>query len=253
MKFRTIVADPPWRFDNRQGKVSPEHGRLYRYPSMGLDEICAMGPQILDHAATGCHLYMWVPTALLNEGLKAMASWGFDYKTSLYWLKVTKDGQPDRSCMGFYYRNVVEPCLFGNLDRQRTKFFNVPNLITAPKTGHSIKPISAFELIERQSEGPYLELFARSTRPGWSSWGNQVGSSILITTDLSAVQTWRQVVAEALAGSEGRAALKEIYVRAENSLKASRAKARGQKWKEQIRRTLQRHFYPMGQGVWKTA
>lgn len=253
MKYKTIVADPPWRFNNSKGKVAPEYNRLYRYSTMSLDHIASLGPQVLKQTSKGCHLYLWVPTALLNEGLKIMASWGFDFKTSLYWVKVTKDNQLDRSCMGFYYRNVVEPCLFGTLDGTRTKHFNVPNVIYSRKTGHSIKPDNFYDLVMHQSRGPYLEMFARQHKEGWDSWGNEIKTSVLITTDLSAIQTWKDVVEEVLGSSQIPITVSEIYVRASSSLKVISAIRKSQKWRAQIRRTLQRHFYPGGRGTWRAA
>jgi N6-adenosine-specific RNA methylase IME4 len=255
MKYRTIVADPPWRFDHRTGKVAPEHQRLFKYPTMSLEEICALGQQISEYRDPGAHLYLWVPTALLSKGLLTMASWGFEHKTNVYWLKVTKAGVPDRSCMGFYYRNVIEPCLFGNMDQVRTRHWNEPNVIMAPRTGHSTKPEAFYRLVERQSEGPYLELFARQERKGWESWGNQVPgrSVVLITTDAGAVQTWRELVADVLLEHGGVAHLRQLYESATFKLKVGRAEAQGHNWRAQIRRTLQRYFFPEGSGTWRAA
>src|SRR5207253_5277325 len=83
--FGTILADPPWRFSNRTGKVAPEHRRWRRYQTMTLDEICAL--PLGTHAADRSHLYLWVPNALLREGLEVMKAWGFIYKTTLTWYK----------------------------------------------------------------------------------------------------------------------------------------------------------------------
>ena len=253
MKYRTILADPPWRFTQRTGKVSPEHGRLHRYPTMSLDEICGLGDQVQDLVAHGGHLYLWVPSALLNSGLQVMAFWGFEYKTPIHWVKTTKAGVPDLSCMGFHYRNVIEPCLYGNMDGQRTKHYNVPNILFATKTGHSQKPEAFYQLVEHQSEGPYLELFARAERPGWDRWGNEVKCSVLLTTDLGAVQSWRQVVQDALEAAGGQATLPGLYLAARGTLKVARAQAQGHQWKAQIRRTLQRYFFPEGKGKWRSA
>lgn len=254
MKYRTIVADPPWKFDNATGKGSPEHRRLYRYPTLSLDAICSLGPQVQDLVGGGAHLYLWVPTALLNHGLQVMAFWGFEYKTVYNWEKVTAEGLPDCSTMGYYWRNVVEPCLFGNLGGLRTRGpYNQPNLLRAPKTGHSRKPEAFFDMVERRSEGPYLELFARRARPGWDAWGNEVRCAVLLTTDPAAVQTWRQVVGDALEAAGGQAALPGIYQAVQGSWKVTRAKAQGHQWQAQIRRTLQRYFFPEGKGTWRAA
>ena len=110
-KYRTIYADPPWQFANRTGKMAPEHKRLNRYSTMKLEDIKRL--PVDDVAADKCHLYLWVPNALLPEGLAVMKAWGFEYKTNLIWEKVRKDGQPDGRGVGFYFRNTTEMVLFG--------------------------------------------------------------------------------------------------------------------------------------------
>ena len=110
-RYRTIYADPPWQFQNRTGKVAPEHKRLTRYGTMKLDEIKQL--PVSEVADEKCHLYLWVPNALLPEGLEVMEAWGFEYKTNLIWEKVRKDGMPDGRGVGFYFRNVTEILLFG--------------------------------------------------------------------------------------------------------------------------------------------
>lgn len=174
-KYATILADPPWKFSNSTGKVSPEHKRLYRYPSMTLSEIEQLPVQcITDNRA---HLYLWVPNALLSYGLSVMKAWGFEYKTNIVWYKVRKDGGPDRRGVGFYFRNVTEILLFGvkgknvrTLKPGRTQ----PNVIVARKREHSRKPDEQYNIIESCSWGPFMELFARHKRRGWDSWGNEV-------------------------------------------------------------------------------
>lgn len=175
-EYATILADPPWRFDNRRGKVSPEHGRLMRYPTMSLDEIKALS--VSSVAADNAHLYLWVPNALLAEGLDVMAAWGFTYKTNIVWHKVRKDGGSDGRGVGFYFRNVTELMLFGVKGRMRTgqPARSTVNLIAERKREHSRKPEGQYELIESCSPGPYLELFARHHRDGWAQWGNEIHS-----------------------------------------------------------------------------
>lgn len=99
-RFATILADPPWQFQNRTGKMAPEHKRLARYSTLKLDEIAKLPVEAL--ATNTAHLYLWVPNALLLEGLKVMDAWGFTYKTNLVWHKVRKDGGPDGRGVGFY-------------------------------------------------------------------------------------------------------------------------------------------------------
>jgi N6-adenosine-specific RNA methylase IME4 len=173
-KFRTILIDPPWRFDNRTGKMAPEHRRLHRYVTMSFDEIADL--PVADHAEVPSHLYMWCPNALLPEALKIMEAWGFNYKTNIVWFKVRKDGGPDGRGVGFYFRNVTELVLFGIRGQLRTfpPGRTQTNLIATRKREHSRKPDELYEIIEDCSPGPYLELFARHPRPGWYVWGNEV-------------------------------------------------------------------------------
>jgi len=172
-QFTTILADPPWQFQNRTGKVAPEHRRLLRYPTMELREI--MDLPVARLAAAQSHLYLWVPNALLQEGLKVMEAWGFTYKTNLVWYKIRKDGGPDGRGVGFYFRNVTEMVLFGVRGQMRTLApgRKQVNVILAQKREHSRKPDQIYDIIEACSPGPYLELFARFRRPGWTQWGNE--------------------------------------------------------------------------------
>jgi N6-adenosine-specific RNA methylase IME4 len=171
--FATVLADPPWQFQNRTGKVAPEHQRLLRYPTLSLEEIAALSVAKL--SAEAAHLYLWVPNALLAEGLQVMAAWGFTYKSNLVWYKVRRDGGPDGRGVGFYFRNVTELVLFGVRGTMRTLApgRRQVNLLAAPKREHSRKPEELYALIEQCSPGPFLELFARFERPGWVQWGNE--------------------------------------------------------------------------------
>jgi N6-adenosine-specific RNA methylase IME4 len=173
-KFSTILADPPWRFQNSTGKVAPEHKRLSRYPTMNLEDICGLPVEGI--AADTAHLYMWVPNALLPEGLKVMEAWGFHYKSNIIWHKLRKDGGSDGRGVGFYFRNVTEILLFGvrgknarTLGPGRTQV----NYMGTRKREHSRKPDEQYGLIESCSPGPYLEMFARGERKKWEVWGNQ--------------------------------------------------------------------------------
>ena len=177
-KFGTILADPPWRFSNRTGKMAPEHKRLNRYSTMSLDDICAL--PVADIAAEPSHLYLWVPNALLPEGLKVMEAWGFNYKSNIIWHKIRKDGGSDGRGVGFYFRNVTEVILFGvrgkgarTLQPGRSQV----NLFGTRKREHSRKPDEQYDIIEACSWGPRLELFSRGVREGWTVWGNQANES----------------------------------------------------------------------------
>ena len=172
--FQTILADPPWRFQNRTGKVAPEHRRLLRYRTLTVEEIKAI--PVSEVVTPKAHLYLWVPNALLSWGLEVMHSWGFTYKGNLVWYKTRKDGGPDGRGVGFYFRNVTELVLFGVRGSLRT----LPpgrrqvNLFPSRKREHSRKPDELYDVIEACSPGPYLELFARYRRDGWTQWGDEL-------------------------------------------------------------------------------
>jgi N6-adenosine-specific RNA methylase IME4 len=172
-KFHTILADPPWQFENRTGKVAPEHRRLNRYSTLSLSEICEIPVEMA--AEDTAHLYLWVPNALLPDGLEVLKAWGFTYKSNIVWHKIRKDGGPDGRGVGFYFRNTTELILFGIRGRMRTldPGRSQVNIIKSRKQEHSRKPDEQYDLIQSCSPGPYLELFARGNRPGWVLWGNQ--------------------------------------------------------------------------------
>ena len=176
-KFSTIYADPPWRFQNRSGKVAPEHKRLNRYETMKLEDIKNLPVQYV--ASNKCHLYLWVPNAILPNGLEVMEAWGFKYKGNIVWEKVRKDGEPDGRGVGFYFRNVTEILLFGirgENNRTLAPARSQVNIVRTQKREHSRKPDEIIDIIERCSSGPFLELFARGNRAGWDMWGNQADS-----------------------------------------------------------------------------
>ena len=173
-RFACILADPPWQFINRTGKVAPEHRRLSRYGTMQTDAISSM--PVAEICASTAHLYLWVPNALLPEGLRVMTAWGFQYKSNIVWRKIRKDGGSDGRGVGFYFRNVTEIVLFGvrgknarTLQPGRTQV----NYLETRKREHSRKPDEVYPIIEACSPGPRIELFARGKRPGWTVWGNE--------------------------------------------------------------------------------
>lgn len=173
-KFATVMADPPWRFTNRTGKIAPEHKRLARYPTMKLEEICSM--PVGDHLEDRAHCYLWVPNAMLPEGLQVLSSWGFQYKSNIIWHKIRKDGGSDGRGVGFYFRNVTEVLLFGIKGKNARTLApgrRQVNLFGTRKREHSRKPDEQYDIIESCSWGPYLELFGRGRRENWTVWGNQ--------------------------------------------------------------------------------
>jgi N6-adenosine-specific RNA methylase IME4 len=173
-RFSTLLVDPPWQFANRTGKIAPEHQRLSRYGTLKLDEIMALPVQ--EVVASTAHLYLWCPNALLPEGLAVMKAWGFNYKSNIVWHKVRKDGGSDGRGVGFYFRNVTELILFGVRGKNARTLApgrRQVNLLGTRKREHSRKPDEQYEIIEACSPGPFVELFARGTREGWTAWGNQ--------------------------------------------------------------------------------
>jgi N6-adenosine-specific RNA methylase IME4 len=175
--FGTVLVDPPWRFSNRTGKVAPEHRRLSRYPTMTVREIASL--PVAGLVADRSHCYLWVPNALLAEGLIVLQDWGFTYKSNLVWHKIRKDGGSDGRGVGFYFRNVTELVLFGTRGGLRTAApgRRQVNLFASRKREHSRKPDELYQIIEQCSPGPYLELFARHRRPRWTAWGNEAPAS----------------------------------------------------------------------------
>lgn len=229
-KFTTILADPPWRFQNSTGKVAPEHRRLSRYGTLSLDEIAALPVSGIAHETA--HLYLWVPNALLPDGLAVMKAWGFTYKSNLVWHKVRKDGGSDGRGVGFYFRNVTELVLFGvrgknarTLDPGRRQV----NYISSQKREHSRKPDELYPILEACSPWPYAELFARGTRQNWKCWGNESENYI---------PTWDTYANHSQAGKQHSAA-KPVRAREvdkptlapamfiENALRAARGKSVG--------------------------
>jgi N6-adenosine-specific RNA methylase IME4 len=183
-RFGTILADPPWQFTNRTGKIAPEHHRLTRYPTMKLEDIMAL--PMAQIAKPTSHLYLWCPNALLPEGLAVVEAWGFTYKSNLVWHKIRKDGGSDGRGVGFYFRNVTELLLFGVRGKNARTLAparSQVNLVATRKREHSRKPDEQYKIIEECSPAPFAELFARGLRKGWYAVGNQA--------DENYVPTWK--------------------------------------------------------------
>lgn len=183
-RFGTILVDPPWRFLNKTGKIAPEHKRLARYQTMSFDEIKAL--PVRQVTAPVCHLYLWTPNALLPEAISVMQHWGFHYKSNIVWHKIRKDGGSDGRGVGFYFRNVTELILFGVMGKNARTLApgrSQVNYICSRKREHSRKPDEQYPIIEACSHGPFLELFARGQRKGWTSWGAQADDSYRPTWD----------------------------------------------------------------------
>jgi len=160
-KYRVIYADPPWSYSNSGFSQSAAS----QYPTMAIEDICAL--PVGDLAADECVLFLWATSPLLPEALRVMAAWGFEYKASRVWVKNRAPG------LGWFVNTRHEFLLIGVRGRGHPKI-KIDSVIEADVTGHSAKPHIVYEQIEQCYDGPYIELFARNTREGWHSWGNEV-------------------------------------------------------------------------------
>jgi N6-adenosine-specific RNA methylase IME4 len=174
MKYRTIVADPPWRYasamprTNGSGVVGRAAFVDNQYETMTSGEILGL-QGIRELAADEAHLYLWVTNPMLPLAFDVVEAWGFAYKTLLTWHKNT--GAPG---MGHYFRGDTEHVIFATRGSSPIDpALRVSNHFAAPRTGHSAKPERFYEIVERVSPEPRLELFARRRRVGWDVWGNQ--------------------------------------------------------------------------------
>lgn len=164
-KYRTILADPPWS-TNQTGKL----GASQHYPLMSLEDICAM--RVGDLAEDNAHLWLWITNSNIFEAPAVMRAWGFSYRSCLTWVK-------PRFGLGMYLRNATEHLLLGVRSKAPMKFRSQPSWLFAPVQDHSHKPEEQYAVIERCSDGPYLELFARRKfRENWHYWGNEVDCDI---------------------------------------------------------------------------
>ena len=175
--FTTILADPPWQFKGRQGRLSPEFSGCFRYPTMPLEEIKELPVNQL--SAKNAHLYLWIPCSMLPDGLAVIEAWGFRYKSIITWEKIRQDGLPSGQTYGHYFRNTAEFLLFGVKGRLNCvrPSGGICNVVRAQPQAHSRKPDVFHDIIQTASPGPYIELFARRGRSGWVSFGNQADGS----------------------------------------------------------------------------
>jgi len=188
MLFKTVIADPPWSYDNKVGpQASPSHrpnswdktgtaSSSQRYGEMSLQDIKALPVADLTESR-GSHLYLWTTNSMIVEAHEVARAWGFEPKTVITWVKTRHtDGEPSMK-MGFYYRSATEHCLFAVRGRLRLSGPARPTAFFHPRLAHSEKPTTIHEWAEEQSPRPRLELFARREREGWACFG-------------SALETW---------------------------------------------------------------
>jgi N6-adenosine-specific RNA methylase IME4 len=189
MQFGTVLADPPWPYKSPRAVVG-NGGRgadgasniiqadvTRHYPTLTLDEIKTLPVPKL--TAANAHLYLWTTNSFLVEAHDVARAWGFIAKTVLTWVKVRRDGRPSMKT-GHWYRSATEHIVFAVKGRLRLAGPAAPTAYLLPRLPHSRKPDFFYDLIEQQSPGPYLELFARRLRPGWASWGNEIDSTTLL-------------------------------------------------------------------------
>ena len=177
-KFKTIVADPPWRYKTRM-RSDRANGKLMKsvpfdeYSTMSLDEICDL--PVREIAEDDAHLYLWTTQLFLRDSYRVLDAWGFRQAAVLVWAK------PPKGVCGTYVCSV-EFCIFarrGNLQHKRRQ---LGTCYQWPRSGHSAKPEAFIDMVESVSPGPYLELFARRTRLGWATWGNQALCHVELVT-----------------------------------------------------------------------
>lgn len=170
--YQVILADPPWRFATRSPKGEGRSAQRH-YDCMSLAEIKAL--PVADHAAKDCVLLMWVTDPMLRHGFEVLDAWGFTYKTvGFYWAKTNRNGSPFMGG-GYWTRANPEQCLLATRGKPKRIEKDVRRLVLDPRREHSRKPDRIYTDIERLAPGPYCELFARSTKPGWDCWGKEVG------------------------------------------------------------------------------
>jgi N6-adenosine-specific RNA methylase IME4 len=179
MKFKTIIADPPYSFRNKRTGGSMSSGSAAKYKSMPMEDLKALPvKEIAD--PEGCALFLWATVPLLPESLELMKHWGFKFKTSLFWHKVG-DGiwlnglywrKAGRLGMGFWYAGQIELCMLGIMGKVKPFRCRSRNVIESKARAHSKKPDEIWELVEPYAQEPRIELFCRGEpRPGWYGWG----------------------------------------------------------------------------------
>jgi N6-adenosine-specific RNA methylase IME4 len=177
-RYGTIYADPPWYFKNFSAKGEGRNATSH-YDCMRLDEICAL--PVSDLAMEDCALFLWAIDPMLPQALRVIDAWGFTFKTiGFYWVKLNKSADmenlklSDFFCgLGYWTRANVEQCLLATRGNPNRVASDVRRLVVEKRREHSRKPEEVYRRIERLTNGPYLELFGRESRPNWDSWGNE--------------------------------------------------------------------------------
>ena len=171
-RYRTIVADPPWGYRDKLGGPH-ERGAEGHYGTMTMEELYGLpvGAWGMDDS----HLYLWATNAFLEEGHHLAKVWGFTPRTVLTWVKGRIEGGRlvQHIGLGHFYRNTTEHILFCVRGKQDTKYHDTPTAFIAERHAHSEKPAAFYDMVQRMSPGPYLDVFARKQRFGWDTWGDE--------------------------------------------------------------------------------
>jgi N6-adenosine-specific RNA methylase IME4 len=177
-RYRVIYADPPWKFaaysEKGEGRSAVAH-----YDCMTMPELMAL--QVKEIASDDAVLFLWTTDPFLQMSMHLIEAWGFKFKTvAFYWAKVKKGADVNSltesdffTGLGYWTRANVEPCLLATRGSPKRVSRKVKRLIIADRREHSRKPDVVYDRIEELVAGPYIELFARSSRTGWASWGDQ--------------------------------------------------------------------------------
>lgn len=174
-EYRLIYADPPWTFATYSRKGKGRSAEAY-YDCMSRAAIEEL--PVAEWAAKDCVLLLWATDPLLPAAFEVIRAWGFTYKTvGFYWAKLNKSAEPEIyrdasffTGLGFWTRANPELCLLATRGHPKRRRADVRKLIVSPRREHSRKPDEAYQRIEALCAGPYLEMFARTARPGWDSW-----------------------------------------------------------------------------------
>lgn len=170
-QYRCIVADPPWNYADHLGD-GPK-GPSAQYPTMRLHEVMNMPVGLW--AMDDCHLYLWTTNTFLEDSYKVAKAWGFEPRTVITWIKgrVEHNRLIQHIGTGYHFRNSTEHVLFAVRGKLATRYNDCPTAFVAERHGHSEKPAAFYDMVERMSPGPYLDVFARKQRFNWDTWGNE--------------------------------------------------------------------------------
>ena len=172
-KYGVIYADPPWSFRTWSAKGTGRSA-ISHYDCLNFEALAAL--PIAELPSADCVLFLWVPDPFLDRGFELIRAWGFEYKTVAFcWVKQNIRSKGFFAGLGYWTRANHELCLLATRGKPKRRCRDVRRLVIAPRRQHSRKPNEVIERIERLVDGPYVELFARESRPGWDCWGNQTG------------------------------------------------------------------------------